>query len=285
MRDAINQLPGKKQVYAALRVFHPPKQVYRRLRFEGDFSVRVDEQASFRVYSQGRAVENQLFWQGLAGYEEAASLRLWIRLCREASVIFDIGANIGLYSLIAAAVNPAAQIYGFEPYPLVYEAFQRNCEINRFHHLKHLPLAVSSANGVAALFYHSNKLDTASLQSDGRALQTSVPVTTLAHFIGGANLKQVDLLKIDVETLEPQVLEGMGDYLSRLRPAMIVEVLNDQIGARLAQLLPRDYLFFHIDEKLGPRRRERIERISRCSRNYLFCSEALARRLDLRADQ
>jgi tRNA1(Val) A37 N6-methylase TrmN6 len=42
-------------------------------------------------------------------------LALWIKLCRQSETILDVGANTGVYALVAGAVNKKAKIFAFEP--------------------------------------------------------------------------------------------------------------------------------------------------------------------------
>ena len=76
-------------------------------------------------------------------------------------------------------------------------------------------------------------------------------------------------------------MAGMGDLLERFRPAMIVEVLNDDVGSALERICTPQYLYFHIDENRGPIRTHRVKRLNRESRNYLFCTESIAQTLSL----
>ena len=110
---------------------------------------------------------------------------------------------------------------------------------------------------------------------EGR-LSESVRMVTLENFMRKSNIERVDVMKIDVETFEPQVLEGLGDVLHETKPSMIVEVLNDEVGARLRALLGKEYVYFHIDEANGPSQKDTIKRLSRRSRNYFLCDQATA---------
>jgi hypothetical protein len=107
----------------------------------------------------------------------------------------------------------------------------------------------------------------------------SVPVTTIARFIRDEGIKRIDLLKIDVEAAEPEVLDGMEDLLYRTTPPMIVEVLTDEVGARLERMLSPAYLYFHIDEQAGVLQKHRIQRLSKNSKNYFFCPARRAEEL------
>ena len=107
-RAGLRNLPWKTRLFRVARVLRPPRAIYRRLPVEGPFSVRIDGGPSFRLLGHGLSTETDLFWGGLGGYDERESLRCWARLCRQSSIIVDVGAYVGVYSLAAAAANPKA---------------------------------------------------------------------------------------------------------------------------------------------------------------------------------
>ncbi len=89
-----------------------------------------------------------------------------------------------------------------------------------------------------------------------------------------------DLMKLDVETHEPEVLEGMGAYLGRLRPTMFIEILNAEVAQRVENLVRgMDYLYFNLDDIGKPKRQDRLTKSDHFI--FLLCGEAVARDLHL----
>jgi ribosomal protein L11 methylase PrmA len=82
---------------------------------------------------------------------EKVSTGLWIKLCRESEVIIDIGANTGVYSLIAKTVNPGAKVFAFEPVERVFEKLQGNCRLNNYD-IGCFKKAVSNYSGKAKIY-------------------------------------------------------------------------------------------------------------------------------------
>jgi FkbM family methyltransferase len=268
LRAGLGLVPWRMPLFSVARALPLPRAVTRRLPIEGPFRVAVDGSAGFRLLGHGLSAESDLFWRGLEGHEERESLRLWVRLARRARVIVDVGAHIGLYAFAASAVNPGALVFGFEPLPSAFAIFEANCTANDGR-VRPVRAAVGNRDGFADLYFGDDG-DVASLgRPDGRT-RTCVPIRSLRSFLGEQGVERVDLLKIDVETFEPDVLAGLGDLLHRCRPAMLVEVLHDDVGAALERLCPADYVFFHIDERRGPVRAERVARVNHESRNYLL---------------
>lgn len=279
-------LPFKREFFFIVRsFFRPGESAYRHLHFNGIFKVKVDDAHSFKIMHYGYQVENEIFWAGLEGGWEKVSVSLWVKLCKKAKVIVDVGANTGVYCLIAKALNNNAQVFAFEPVKRVYDKLQYNTGINRFD-IKCFPVALSNYTGKAIVFdtdtehVYSVTVNKNLYSKNTRTIETQIDTITLAQVIEQNSLTRLDLIKIDVETHEAEVLEGFGVYLRTFRPAMLIEILNDEVGARVEKLVAGlGYLFFNIDEKKGARRVEKIGKSDYF--NYLLCDENEAREIGL----
>jgi FkbM family methyltransferase len=225
-----------------------PHRVSRRLNTPKTFRVEIDGHHSFELQSNGFIVENRIFWRGLSAYESAA-MGQWINLCAGARVILDIGANIGLYSLVAQTLNPSALVCGFEAMRDLHEKFSRNCRLNKLG-IRSFHEAVSNVDGETEIHFEPNEPMIASLQKGGRRLSETVKSVRLDTFIKREQIDRIDLMKIDVECLEPEVLEGMGDALETLRPTIILEILDDSAAERVEKMLS-GYRYFSLDDRRG----------------------------------
>ena len=247
-------LPFKQHIFSILRsILVPPPSIYRHLYFRGKFKVGVGNK-HFLINHYGFEVETSIFWRGLTGGWEKISLSAWIKLCKCSSVIFDIGANTGIYSLVAKTVNPVAHVYGFEPVRRVFEKLVANSRINQYD-IQCEQVAVSNYDGEGVIYdlptehIYSVTLNKNLHNSDLPAYPIAVTARRLSTFIKQTGLTKVDLVKIDVESHEPEVLEGMGGYLGLMKPTILMEVWNDDIGRRAEAILAQhDYLFFSTDE-------------------------------------
>lgn len=264
-----DRLPYKHPFLAILRPLRLPHSIYKHLHFSGECDV-VTSGKPFRIILYGDEIENELFWEGLPGRRERVSMSLWIRLCQSARTILDIGANTGVYSLVAAAVNPSAHIYGFEPLRHLFERYERNCQVNGFD-IRPFHTAVSNRTGFGMM---RGCVLGGIGQGDGELVPTS-RLDVLMRFNG---IDGIDLAKVDVEGHEPEVLEGMGQFLEKCRPTLLIEVLSDSAGERLERLLGNlGYLYFDLDEVGAPQRRLHIRKSSHW--NYLVCQPATAEAL------
>jgi len=279
-------LPLKKYICLFLRALpFSNEKYYRDLRFKGNFKVRVDGK-KFRLHHCQATIENKLFWKGIDGWEKV-SLHTWIKLCRESSVILDIGANTGIYSIVAATIKPQSKIFSFEPSKKTFEDLRANIRLNHFSNVYALNYAISNHSGEAVFYdFDAEHQYSASLNKDMfgaevRRKELTVQIKSLDDFIEENSLTKIDLIKLDVEMHEPEVLEGFRKYLSHFRPTILIEVLNDDMAKRLSILLDGlNYFYFDISEESVP---EQIFKLQKSSGfNLLICEKQICDKLGLK---
>lgn len=279
--------PGKTQLFLLLRKLSiVPENLQWYLRFKGAFKVKLFTGDYFKMYHPGFYFENNLFWKKLDQCWEKESLLIWQKISQNSEVILDVGANSGTYSLIAKAINPNALVFAFEPLPRMYKLIEKNNKLNKFD-VKILPVAVSNEVGQAT-FYDIESINgdvsSASLSKTFLENENQIPIEVevikLSSFIKQQNLKKIDLMKVDVESFEPQVLEGFIPYLDKFRPSMIIEILDDKSGKEIEALVNgMNYLFFDIDENKGLTQKNNLTKSS--TYNYLICQPEVAKSINL----
>jgi FkbM family methyltransferase len=257
VRSLLSPVRRYPSVFRGLReLFHPSRAIYQHLWFKGPFKVQLSEHASFTINHYGFQVENDLFWAGFGRGYEGAELRLWGALAQKAEFIADVGANAGVFSLVAAALNRRARIVALEPVPRVYERLVVNLGLNSFD-VRALQVAASDVDGEAVLFdtehEHTYSASLEASMLEGYELRR-VPVRAarLDRVFDELGWPRIDLLKIDVEKHEPAVLAGMQRRLAKDRPTLLIEILNLEIGAAILRSLDGNgYRFFAIDHQKG----------------------------------
>jgi FkbM family methyltransferase len=159
----------------------------------------------------------RLMW---AGAYEPQTVRFLKRRIRPATVVVDVGANIGYLSAIAAGLTSAA-VFAFEPNAHCFQRLSQN--LARFPHAKPIPLALGDAVGTLPLYIDAEEHGFGSFSAlEGR--QSAVAqVTTLDSFCQKENVEAVGLVKIDVEGWELHVLRGAKGVIGRDRPIVIAE--------------------------------------------------------------
>lgn len=149
--------------------------------------------------------------------------------CKQNMTIFDIGAHLGLMSIIASQItNRKSKIYSFEPTPNTFKVLERvikinNCSGNVFA----INQAITKENTIID-FYLSNNEGSNSNSLVSKNHQTRKPIkinaTSLDLFVKENMIDNVDLIKIDAEGSEYDVLLGAVSIISQFKPKMILAI-------------------------------------------------------------
>lgn len=153
-------------------------------------------------------------------------------------VVFDIGANIGIVSVLQARRN--AVVYAFEPNPDCYRRLLKTIAVNALEGKIHaFNLAVSDLVGTGEMQLEKKGGTTGGKVVIGgvtRPSNASVNVTALDKMVPALNVTQIDLLKIDVEGAEVEVLRGAAQTLL-LTKRIILEYHSRALLERVETLL------------------------------------------------
>jgi FkbM family methyltransferase len=250
--------------------------VIKHLPRVGPVASRLPNGRRLRFWSRGDDwVSNQVYWRGWRGYEPETA-PLFFRLASRARVTIDVGAHVGFYALLAAHANPAGRVFAFEPMPEIHARLVRNVRLNGLQNVSCVKSAVGATEGIAD-FYHvpsvlpcSSSLSFEFMASARDVKHQPVSVVALDRFAQREALDRVDLVKIDTESTEPQVLQGMAHILGRDRPSLVCEVLQGRGSEHaLEEILgPLGYRYYLLTPD-GPSPRERIDGHPQWL-NYLF---------------
>lgn len=182
------------------------------------------------------------------GTYEVSRLRAFENATMQGAVVYDVGANVGIYSLLASLrVGASGSVYAFEPLARNLKYLRRHITLNNLQNCIILETAVSNREGVlpfSAAVWNSHM---ARLSPDG---EMSVPSTTLdACIYGEKRLRPPTILKIDVEGAEFDVLQGAARALTEFHPTIFLEIHGTQLHADCrAFLLGKGY---DIQEEYG----------------------------------
>ena len=175
----------------------------------------------------------------LLGTSEPEEQALLAKLLFKGGVFYDIGANIGFYSTLAARiVGPEGRVFAFEPFPVSANSCRHNATLNHFNHVEVVEAAVGREAG------------TVSLEMGDSSAMHRVSDAKTGHLVSmiaidqwrtntSSRIPPPDLVLIDVEGAELQVLEGMLDTIRESLPAMMIEVhwLGETFPAFFEKLL------------------------------------------------
>jgi len=165
-------------------------------------------------------------------HKEPNTLATFMSLLQSGMAVFDVGANIGLFTLVAASrVGAEGRVFAFEPTPLAFRRLLENVRLNGFTNITSLHSAVSDVVGIASFFVNpapedseGNSLFASAVAPDSSEI--TVPVATLDDVVRQMRFPGVDVLKIDVEGNEVRVLRGAHAILSGSHPPKILMEVN-----------------------------------------------------------
>jgi FkbM family methyltransferase len=192
--------------------------------------IRLESGLRFRANTSSEW-EWLLFFYGADKYEPGvrALLRRCIRSGRSA---IDVGANVGIHTVVMAeAVGKNGSVIACEPNPLACERLRANLRLNQLVNVEVHQVAVSSQAGSVRLYIPADQpWSSASSLQPNEHLKTTrdipVSVTTLDALVAASRIKDVDLIKVDVEGLEAAVLHGANELLRRDHPVLIFEYMR-----------------------------------------------------------
>jgi FkbM family methyltransferase len=147
----------------------------------------------------------------------------------ECSTIFDIGANIGYYSIQFGKKSDV--VYAFEPMEYQYNELQRNLEINSLTNIRTVKKIVSSTTGRERIYFSGfENTGKSSLVKKTRHFE-DISSITLDEFCEEQQIDNIDLIKIDVEGYEYKVLAGLKKMLKLKKVTHIfVELLEKNLN-------------------------------------------------------
>lgn len=150
------------------------------------------------------------------GAYEPYERRLLESLIVSGTTVIDVGANIGLYTLLfARAVGDRGRVYAFEPEPENLRLLAHNLRTNGCGNVTIVPRAVASSTGTATLFLSTDNRGDHRLfdPGDGRRSML-VPTVALDEWFAG-HAGAIALVKMDVQGAEMHALAGMRTLLER----------------------------------------------------------------------
>jgi FkbM family methyltransferase len=192
----------------------------------------------------------QLYWRGVQFYEPI-SVMVFQELLRPKEAVYDVGANVGFFSLLAAHSCPDVRVIAFEPNPKNFDIFKRNVRANTFDQITCEGIALSDKSGTALLHMHDSDMS-ASLEGNfqgernQRRDSIEVPISTLDAFVQRAGSPVPCLMKVDVEGHEAAFLNGARQTISRYKPDLILEVLEGYSGEHSSFFKEQGYGFYPI---------------------------------------
>ena len=169
-------------------------------------------------------IDQLIFWYG--EYEPDVRNAL-MKLIREDSVVFDIGANIGYFTIIAASKAKHGKVHAFEPSTSSFNRLVANVEGNGLKNVKCIRTAIGNVSEPRLLYLSSVEntgMTSLTKPENYSGDHENVQVITLDEYVEIEKVTRLDVVKIDIEGNELNALKGMRKCLSVLAPHLIIEL-------------------------------------------------------------
>jgi FkbM family methyltransferase len=153
---------------------------------------------------------------------------LIMNLANQSECVFDIGANIGWYSLNFNLLSNIKKIFAFEPIPHTYSYLKQHIELNGSNKVIANNFALSNENGEISFYWNENETGSSSMkniQDRDNAKIINCKTQTLDSYAKEQSV-QVDMIKCDVEGSELLVFQGGLETIARDKPFIFTEMLR-----------------------------------------------------------
>jgi FkbM family methyltransferase len=179
----------------------------------------------------------------LKGIDYELELRYLLHFITEGSVFFDIGANTGVYSMIAAKiVGETGTVISVEPFPEMSARVVKNAQLNNFSNVRVRTFGASDKTGVKTFWLNHGKPNSFSFSmKNGNAESLSFLTVSLDELLDWEKLSRIDYIKIDAEGEEDNVLKGAEEIIKKYKPVIQVEM-----SVKPSQLILDAYKVFRI---------------------------------------
>ena len=233
-------LRGLHRILPLGRKYHPLLSAMNGRR--GLLAIPFDKSRLVQPAAWAKQITNQL----LSGMDVVPEFHLLAAVVRQlaSGCLIDVGANIGLYTLLLRSVS-ALPIIAYEPQPFLFKLLQRNIAFNHLANVEARNLACGSRRGevpfaigingsvAAGLDAGDTIASDNDLESEAHVTQRgeaviNVPLTTLDDDL--ADVSSIALLKIDCEGFEFEILQGARRLIERHAPLLFLEAHPTLLG-------------------------------------------------------
>jgi FkbM family methyltransferase len=172
----------------------------------------------------------------LFGTHEPLNTRMLAKQLREGMTCFDIGANIGYYTLLESRiVGKNGKIIAMEPSPVNFSKLQKNIQMEGAKNIELFNLAGGNKDGKIK-FLLKKQSNLSRIVSEDEITPSDniieVPIRKLDGFLQDLSLEKLDFLRMDVEGYEFYIYEGIRNSVKKYKPDMQIEIHAHHLGER-----------------------------------------------------
>ncbi len=170
------------------------------------------------------------------GSYEFETQRAFAGLVRTGDVVYDLGANVGFYSLLGARLaGDEGVVYSFEPLPRNLSYLRKHVAMNRLTNCSVIEAAVADFDGEMTL--DSSEAPTTAHLSDGG--DVAVRVMRVDSLVERGEIRPPSVMKIDVEGSEMKLLRGAAGTIEKYRPRILLATHERELHGECVEFLER----------------------------------------------
>ena len=177
------------------------------------------------------------------GVYENYEMEIFRCFCKVGATVVDIGANVGLYTSIAAAqVGRGGTVIAIEPHPESYQYLEKTVRGNNLTQVRTFRIAAGDSTRTVSLFLTAgNKADSRIYDDTGQRQKILTPMVDLDRLLADNEITKVDVIKIDIQGAEALALRGMSRTLAD-NPHIVIFTEFWPWGIEQTGLSPVDFL-------------------------------------------
>lgn len=259
LNTELKATPNWNQIYGnSNHSFHEKLRIHEFESLSEPITMDWLENLKFKIYPKIQT-SKAIYVSGLY---EPNSMLIAKKFLKPGSTFIDIGANAGTYSLMASQwVGQNGKVIAFEPSSREYELLLENIVLNKLTNIKTEKLAIGEQSKEAILTLADQKYNGHNTLGDSFAYgvcshkKESIRVITLDHYVKKNSIKNIDVIKLDIEGSEYKALIGAKDTLNQYHPILIIEIcpraleINGTCTENILNFLSNfHYKFYRIDD-------------------------------------
>jgi len=198
-------------------------QIYKRVTKN---TITLNLIPNIKLYCQpdSRSASSVLYC-GLYDYDD---MNFLVRYLRPEDCFLDIGANIGVYSLLAASKIKTGSIYAFEALPKNYQRLQENIALNQISNIQIYQVAISDQVGEICLnLAEGDSMPFITEETNQKTIKVST--NTLDNLLDQEVINNLTLAKMDIEGAELLAFKGATSILAQNHPYVWILEINDSV--------------------------------------------------------
>ena len=198
-----------------------------------------------RCYPDSSSASSVIYY-GLYEYD---MMNFLLNYLKDDDIFIDVGANIGVYSLLASSKVKSGEIYALEPVPKNYSRLEENLKLNNITNAIAYPLAAFSSQGVVTMDLADEDC-MASITTKKSTSNVNVQTDTLDN-IFASMLNRMKLIKLDAEGAELDILRGATNLItSPTPPVWLLDYYTKDVSQYLSSYGFVFYKFNAVDKKI-----------------------------------